>query len=83
VITVRLPATVRSEAAAEVLLDEPVRTVAELTAVLARRFPVVAERLEDPIYNVAVNDEILLHRVADHPLRDGDVVEFVPTIAGG
>jgi molybdopterin converting factor small subunit len=24
-----------------------------------------------------------LHGVGDHPVRDGDVVEIVPTIAGG
>jgi molybdopterin converting factor small subunit len=26
---------------------------------------------------------MLLHGVGDHPVRDGDVVEIVPTIAGG
>jgi molybdopterin converting factor small subunit len=83
VITVRLPAMVQATAAPEVLVDEAVHTVGELTAALARRFPQLAQRLEDPIFNVAVNDEMLLHRAAEHPLRDGDVVEFVPTIAGG
>ena len=33
--------------------------------------------------NVAVNNEMLLHRAGDRTLTDGDIVEIVPTIAGG
>jgi molybdopterin converting factor small subunit len=30
-----------------------------------------------------VNDEMLLHSVDRHPVKDGDVVEIVPAISGG
>jgi hypothetical protein len=30
-----------------------------------------------------VNDEMLLHDVDRHPLKDGDLVEIVPAISGG
>jgi sulfur carrier protein ThiS len=33
--------------------------------------------------NIAVNNEMLLHRAGDRTLTDGDIVEIVPTIAGG
>jgi molybdopterin converting factor small subunit len=33
--------------------------------------------------SVAVNDVMLRHGVRQYPVRDGDVIEIVPTIAGG
>jgi molybdopterin converting factor small subunit len=71
------------KAGAEVTVDEPVGDVAALWAALARRCPALAADLNDPIFNIAVNDVMLLHGVRHHPLRDGDVVEIIPTIAGG
>ena len=62
---------------------EPVRTIQELTIALRTARPDLAPRVEDLIFNFAVNDEMLLHDAADHPLRDGDVVEIVPAISGG
>ena len=83
-ITVHLPAALRRLApAATVTVDAPVATVGELLAALGRQYPDLGRALEDPLYNVAVNERLLLHGVAAHPLQDGDVVDVVPTIAGG
>src|SRR5687767_10127692 len=72
-----------TKAGREVVIEEPVADVADLMAVLDRRIPGLGTDLSDPIFNIAVNDEMLLHGVDARSLADGDVVEFVPTIAGG
>jgi molybdopterin converting factor small subunit len=72
-----------AKAGPEVVIDEPVTSLADLVTALDRRRPGLAADLSDPIFNVAVNDEMLLHGAARRILHDGDVVEFVPTIAGG
>ena len=41
------------------------------------------EILDDPLYNIAVNDELLLHNVDAREVRDGDVIEIIPSMAGG
>jgi molybdopterin converting factor small subunit len=82
-ITVRFPAMLQAKAGRELVIDEPVLNVASLLQALERRVPGLSADLNDPIFNVAVNDEMVLHGVDAHPLRDGDAVEFVPTIAGG
>lgn len=83
-IVVRLPAMFHDRMGAEVTLEGGgVSDVGGVRAALARRFPEIARDLEDPIFNIAVNDVMLLHGVRQHPVKDGDVVEFVPTIAGG
>ena len=68
---------------AEVVISEPVHDVAGVHAVLERRFPEIARDLSDPIFNVAVNDVMLLYGARHYPVKDGDVVEIIPTIAGG
>jgi sulfur carrier protein ThiS len=45
--------------------------------------PDLASRLDDSIFNVAINDEMLIHDAGNHAVRDGDVVEIVPAISGG
>jgi molybdopterin converting factor small subunit len=82
-VIVRLPAMLQDKAAAEVTIDEPVSDVASVYAALQRKYPALAEDLGDPIFNVAINDVMLLHGVRHHPVANGDVVELVPTIAGG
>ena len=64
-------------------IAEPVQTIEQLVDALARVQPALAAQLADVIFNFAVNDEMLLHNVQRHPLRDGDVVEIVPAISGG
>ncbi|MGH9313624.1 MAG: MoaD/ThiS family protein [Vicinamibacterales bacterium] len=82
-ITVRLPSTLRTGASDTLTVTEPVRTIGQLVDVLDRRIPGFRDQLDDSVFNFAVNDEMLLHGVRDHPLRDGDTVEIIPTISGG
>ena len=82
-VTVRLPSTLRVSASDTLEIHEPVSSVAELIDVLDRRIPGFRDQLDDSVFNFAVNDEMLLYRARDRALRDGDVVEVVPTISGG
>jgi molybdopterin converting factor small subunit len=82
-ITVRFPAMLHARAGRQLVIDEPVDTVGALVAALERQQPQLALALADPILNVAVNGEMLLHGVSTYALHDGDEVEFVPAIAGG
>ena len=83
-IRVVLPAFLnRPELAGDVVIDEPVQTLGELMLALDGRYPGLAAEIDDSIFNFAVNDRMVLHRVAQEPLTDGDTVEVIPTIAGG
>ncbi len=66
-----------------VTITQQTRTIQELTSALRQARPDLISRLDDSIFNFAVNDEMLIHDAGDHPLRDGDVVEIVPAISGG
>ena len=79
-VSVRLPAMLGGDT---VTITEHVQTIAQLVAALGRAHPGVAARLDDTIFNFAVNDEMLMHGVDHHPVEDGDVVEIVPAISGG
>ena len=83
-VTVNFPAALQPIAGGRSLVvREPVATVGQLLAALERLAPGLGEQLDDPLYNIAVNDELLLHAVAQRPIADGDVVEVIPTMAGG
>ena len=83
-ITVRLPAMLRGDDIGEELrIEEGVANVAQLVAALDRVRPGLGERLQDSLFNFAVNDALVLHGADDYPLAHGDTVEIVPTIAGG
>ena len=82
-VIVRFPAMLHATAGKELVIEEHVRDVESLLSALDRIVPGLATALQDPIYNVAVNDVMLLHGVRQYPVTDGDVVEIVPTIAGG
>jgi molybdopterin converting factor small subunit len=82
-ITVRLPSTLRPAASDVLEVHEAVPDIAALIDVLDRRIPGFRDQLDDSVFNFAVNDEMLLFRVRDRALRDGDVVEVIPTISGG
>jgi aldehyde:ferredoxin oxidoreductase len=57
--------------------------VAELRAALRRRLPEARQSLDDPSWNITVNDEMVLSGEAARTLRSGDRVRLVPIIAGG
>ena len=83
-IIVRLPVALRGPGAApELAVDAPVANIRELTAALDRLRPDLRDALRDSLYNFAVNDTLILHGADAHPLHDGDIVELIPTIAGG
>lgn len=84
-ITVRLPSGLRGGGSlgAEVPVDAAVATVGELVAALERIRPDLRDALHDSLYNFAVNDTLILHGADAHPITDGDIVELIPTIAGG
>ena len=82
-ITVRLPALLQTDQAVTLTIDEPVRSIPELVDVLERRMPGFRAQLDDSVFNFAVNDEMLLHRVHERRLADGDVVEIIAAISGG
>ena len=81
-VTVRLPAMLR-RGSDTLTITEPVHSIAQLVAALDHAQPGLAARLDDTIFNFAVNDEMLTHGVDHHPIKDGDVVEIVPAISGG
>jgi molybdopterin converting factor small subunit len=82
-ITVRLPSTLRAATGDVIRIEEDVPDVAALIDLLDRRIPGFRDQLDDSVFNFAVNDEMLLFRARDRALRDGDVVEVIPTISGG
>ena len=82
-ITVRLPSTLKVGASETLEVQESVSSVAQLVDVIDRRIPGFRELLEDSVFNFAVNDEMLLHHARERALKDGDVVEIIPTISGG
>jgi len=83
VITVKLPSTLNVNARGTLDIDDPVATLAELIDVIDRRVPGFRDQLDDSVFNFAVNDEMVLFRARDRELKDGDVVEVIPTISGG
>ena len=79
-IIVRLPPMLGG---GTVTITNQVGTVEELTRALRQARPDLVSRLNDSIFNFAINDEMLIHDARNHPVRDGDVVEIVPAISGG
>ncbi len=82
-VTVRLPASLRDGPDDTIVIDQQVRTIDDLVVQIDRRLPGFAEQVADASFNFAVNDVVLLHGAARHPLADGDTVEIIPTISGG
>jgi molybdopterin converting factor small subunit len=82
-IIVVLPSTLDVEGSTRFEVHEPVATIADLVIAIDRRVPGFREQLDDSVFNFAVNDEMLLHHARERALRDGDVVEVIPTISGG
>jgi molybdopterin converting factor small subunit len=82
-VIVVLPSTLQADGGNRLEISEPVATVAELVDAIDRRIPGFREQLDDSVFNFAVNDEMLLYHARDRELKDGDVVEVIPTISGG
>ena len=82
-VTVNFPASLSHLAGQSVIVRESVSNIGQLIQALDRIAPGMARELDDPLYNIAINQEIMLHSVDSRPVNDGDVVEIVPSIAGG
>lgn len=82
-ITVRLPSTLTTTLGRELIVDDSIDTITDLVDALEQRDPGLRTQLDDAVFNFAVNDEMLLHGAGAHRLKDGDIVEIVPAIAGG
>jgi len=82
-VTVNFPAALQSISGPTLVVRESVHTVGQLVEALDRLVPGLARELDDPLYNIAVNDELLLHNVDARQVKDGDVIEIVPSMAGG
>ena len=82
-ISVLLPSTLRVSDSDRIEVHEIVHSVAELVDAIDKRIPGFREQLDDSVFNFAVNDEMLLYHARERALRDGDVVEVIPTISGG
>jgi molybdopterin converting factor small subunit len=82
-VTVNFPAALHEIAGTQIVVHESVSTIGQLIQALDRQAPGLAKELDDPLYNIAVNDEILLHAVDRRAIRDGDIVEVIPSMAGG
>jgi molybdopterin converting factor small subunit len=83
VITVNFPAALQPITGECLEVREAVSTVGQLIQALDRLKPGIAMQLDDPLYNIAVNNEILLHSVDARAVKDGDVIEVIPSMAGG
>jgi molybdopterin converting factor small subunit len=82
-VTVNLPASLAHLAGQTVIVRESVSNIGQLVQALDRIAPGMARELDDPLYNFAINQEIFLHSVDSRPVNDGDIVEIVPSLAGG
>lgn len=82
-VTVNFPASLSHLAGQSVVVREAVSNIGQLIEALDRIAPGMARELDDPLYNIAINQEIMLHSVDSRPVNDGDVVEIIPSIAGG
>jgi aldehyde:ferredoxin oxidoreductase len=82
-VHVRLPRGLSSSAETELVIDEPVATLSDLRAALARRLPDAALQLQDGMANLAVNGALVVSGERSVVLRSGDEVAVVPAIAGG
>ncbi len=82
-VTVNFPAALQPLSGTTLVVRESVDTIGQLVAALDRLVPGLAQELDDPLYNIAVNDELLLHNVDARAVKDGDVIEIVPSMAGG
>ena len=82
-IVVRLPVLLQNDQSDTLTITESVLTVADLIDDLDQRLPGFRTQFDYAMINLAINNEMLLHGVGDRTLTDGDIVEIVPTIAGG
>ena len=89
-VQVVLPRALREYSRGKETVNLDAATLAEVVAQLNARFPGLGYRLLDDqgrmrrYVLVFVNDESVAHLAPeDVPLRDGDIVHILPSVAGG
>lgn len=82
-VTVRLPPRLAPSGVEVIELGDEVRSIAELVDALDRLIAGFGALYRAGGFNLAVNDELLLQNARERALQPGDVVEVVPSIAGG
>jgi len=82
-VEVALPDDIPGAPEGAVIVDEPVRSAAELREALNRRLPHAAKKLEDRSLVVSVNGGLILSNEQDAPVRNGDQVVVMRILSGG
>ena len=82
-MSVRVPDSIAQVPDQTLLVTREVHDVKGLMRELGRMIPGLGEAMADPIFNVVVNDEMVLRNQDATPLRDGDRVEIMASFAGG
>lgn len=82
-VRVELPRPLPGAPEKSIVIDQPVANVAELRGALRRYLPEARSALDDPSWNITVNDQMVLSGEAGKLLHSGDRVQLVPIIAGG
>jgi aldehyde:ferredoxin oxidoreductase len=82
-LRVELPKPLPGAPEKSIVIDTPVANVTELRSALRRHLPEARSALDDPSWNITVNDEMVLSGELTKVLRSGDRVQLVPIIAGG
>ena len=82
-VRVDLPQVVPGAPEKAVVIDEPIRTAAELRMALKRKLPEAAGETGDISWNMAINGTMLLAGEPGAAIASGDRVTMVPIIAGG
>ncbi len=82
-LTVDLPGSLPGAPEGAVVIDQPMSNLLEVRGALRRLLPETARYLDEELFNLALNDQLVLAGEGDVALRDGDRVTVVPIIAGG
>lgn len=82
-VEVALPDDIPGAPEGAVIVDEPVESVAELRAALARRLPRASAKLDDRSLVVSINGRMVLSNEQDASVRDGDRASVLRILSGG
>ncbi|MBL0312306.1 MAG: aldehyde ferredoxin oxidoreductase [Holophagaceae bacterium] len=65
-----------------IILDQPVNDVAELRAILKKRFPLAAKQLSDSSLIMAVGGTVVMANEKAYPIHNGDEISVLRMLAG-
>jgi aldehyde:ferredoxin oxidoreductase len=82
-VSVKVPRGVKALPGGGLVVTDEVATLRELAKAIDRQVPGLSDLLSGDAFNFVVNDEVILHRAWDTPLKSGDRIEVVMAMAGG